>query len=114
MDDGRDAGAPGPRRPQEDTVACDLWRAVDALLRAGRRRTDAGGDAARPWCRASSEARMDEQTEPLDTLTRQAGRWLARSAAPAERHTTAVVAGPYDRVAWRGVPSATTSARSTT
>ncbi|MDT6986633.1 VWA domain-containing protein [Streptomyces lusitanus] len=46
---------------------------------------------------------MDERTEPLDALTRQAGRWLARSAAPAERHTTAVVAGPYDRVAWRDV-----------
>ncbi len=46
---------------------------------------------------------MDEQTEPLDALTRQAGRWLARSAAPAERHTTAVVAGPYDRVARRDV-----------
>ncbi|MGN7136135.1 hypothetical protein ACTHS2_03710, partial [Streptomyces pseudogriseolus] len=46
---------------------------------------------------------MDEQTHPLDALTRQAGRWLARSAAPAERHTTAVVADPYDRVAWRDV-----------
>ncbi|MGX9874037.1 VWA domain-containing protein [Streptomyces cellulosae] len=46
---------------------------------------------------------MDEETERLDALTQQAGRWLALSAAPAERHTTAVVAGPYDRVAWRDV-----------
>ncbi|MET9305472.1 VWA domain-containing protein [Streptomyces cellulosae] len=46
---------------------------------------------------------MDEETEWLDALTQQAGRWLALSAAPAERHTTAVVAGPYDRVAWRDV-----------
>ncbi len=46
---------------------------------------------------------MDEGTERLDTLTRQAGRWLALATAPAERHTTAVVAGPYDRVAWRDV-----------
>ncbi|MFZ4151447.1 VWA domain-containing protein [Streptomyces pseudogriseolus] len=52
---------------------------------------------------------MDEETQrldapqPLDALTRRAGRWLARSAAPTERHTTAVVAGPYDRVAWRDV-----------
>ncbi|MGA5030271.1 VWA domain-containing protein [Streptomyces cellulosae] len=46
---------------------------------------------------------MDEETKRLDALTQQAGRWLALSAAPAERHTTAVVAGPYDRVAWRDV-----------
>ncbi|MEU9752378.1 VWA domain-containing protein [Streptomyces althioticus] len=46
---------------------------------------------------------MDDEPERLDALTRQAGRWLALSAAPAERHTTAVVAGPYDRVAWRDV-----------
>ncbi|MER6834699.1 VWA domain-containing protein [Streptomyces cellulosae] len=46
---------------------------------------------------------MDEETERLDALTQQAGRWLALSAAPAQRHTTAVVAGPYDRVAWRDV-----------
>ncbi|MFJ9996438.1 VWA domain-containing protein [Streptomyces werraensis] len=46
---------------------------------------------------------MDEETERLDALTQQAGRWLALSASPAERHTTAVVAGPYDRVAWRDV-----------
>ncbi|MFD8254053.1 VWA domain-containing protein [Streptomyces werraensis] len=46
---------------------------------------------------------MDEKTERLDALTLRAGRWLALSAAPAERHTTAVVAGPYDRVAWRDV-----------
>ncbi|MEU0912383.1 VWA domain-containing protein [Streptomyces althioticus] len=46
---------------------------------------------------------MDEETERLDALTQHAGRWLALSAGPAERHTTAVVAGPYDRVAWRDV-----------
>ncbi|MFF8584968.1 VWA domain-containing protein [Streptomyces althioticus] len=46
---------------------------------------------------------MDDEPERLDALTRQAGRWLALSAAPAARHTTAVVAGPYDRVAWRDV-----------
>ncbi|MFI8203275.1 VWA domain-containing protein [Streptomyces sp. NPDC085937] len=47
---------------------------------------------------------MDEgRPERLDTLTGEAGRWLALSAAPAERHTTAVVAGPYDRIAWRDV-----------
>ncbi|MGA5806675.1 VWA domain-containing protein [Streptomyces cellulosae] len=46
---------------------------------------------------------MDEESERLDALTQQAGRWLALSAAPAERHTAAVVAGPYDRVAWRDV-----------
>ncbi|MGA5796496.1 VWA domain-containing protein [Streptomyces cellulosae] len=46
---------------------------------------------------------MDDEPERLDALTQQAGRWLALSAAPAERHTGAVVAGPYDRVAWRDV-----------
>ncbi|MFI2375297.1 VWA domain-containing protein [Streptomyces sp. NPDC018964] len=38
----------------------------------------------------------------LGELAGRAGKWLALSAA-AERHTAAVVAGPFDRVVWRDV-----------
>ncbi|MFI9821631.1 VWA domain-containing protein [Streptomyces sp. NPDC052013] len=46
---------------------------------------------------------MGEAGSALDELAHRSGTWLARSAAPPPRHTAAVVAGPFDRVAWRDV-----------
>ncbi|MEU5519309.1 VWA domain-containing protein [Streptomyces sp. NPDC047860] len=45
---------------------------------------------------------MSDGQSTLDALAGRSGRWLALSAAAA-RHTAAVVAGPFDRVAWRDV-----------
>ncbi|MFF6810126.1 VWA domain-containing protein [Streptomyces sp. NPDC012403] len=46
---------------------------------------------------------MGDTHSGLDELAGCSGKWLALSAAAAERHTAAVVAGPFDRVAWRDV-----------
>ncbi|GCB49833.1 hypothetical protein SNL152K_7176 [Streptomyces sp. NL15-2K] len=39
--------------------------------------------------------------DKLDELASRAGKWLGRSAAVPERHTTAVVADRFDRITWR-------------
>ncbi|MFD9194520.1 VWA domain-containing protein [Streptomyces phaeochromogenes] len=44
---------------------------------------------------------MGETPGTLDELARRAGKWLSLSAAPPERHTTAVVADRFDRITWR-------------
>ncbi|MFD1664015.1 VWA domain-containing protein [Streptomyces calvus] len=46
---------------------------------------------------------MGEQRSSIDALAVRSGPWLARTATAAERNTTAVVAGPFDRVVWREV-----------
>ncbi|WP_406489055.1 VWA domain-containing protein [Streptomyces phaeochromogenes] len=44
---------------------------------------------------------MGETPGTLDELARRAGKWLSLSAAPPERHTTAVIADRFDRITWR-------------
>ncbi|CAM5715074.1 VWA domain-containing protein [Streptomyces aurantiogriseus] len=44
---------------------------------------------------------MGETPSKLDELASRAGKWLGLSTAAPERHTTAVVADPFDRIAWR-------------
>ncbi|WP_217143931.1 VWA domain-containing protein [Streptomyces sp. AC627_RSS907] len=44
---------------------------------------------------------MDGTPSGLDELAARAGTWLARSGAAPERHTAAVAADRFDRIAWR-------------
>ncbi|MGW0904370.1 VWA domain-containing protein [Streptomyces sp. NPDC002853] len=44
---------------------------------------------------------VDEIPGKLPGLTNQAGRWLGGATAVPERHTAAVVADRFDRIAWR-------------
>ncbi|GAA3773833.1 VWA domain-containing protein [Streptomyces phyllanthi] len=44
---------------------------------------------------------MGETPSRLDELASRAGTWLSRSTAVSERHTGAVVADRFDRIAWR-------------
>ncbi|GAA3090539.1 VWA domain-containing protein [Streptomyces rectiviolaceus] len=44
---------------------------------------------------------MAEAPSGLDDLGSRAGRWLGLSPAASERHTTAVIADRFERIAWR-------------
>ncbi|MEU4891163.1 VWA domain-containing protein [Streptomyces sp. NPDC044780] len=66
---------------------------------AGRPDSTAGRAADRTAGRTAGRA-ADRTPSSLDELASRAGKWLGLSAA-AQRHTAAVVADRFDRIAWR-------------